>query len=170
MRVRALCGLATALAACAMMAGFAADRSAVAATLAASGPGPISLSAMRTVVTIKDAEPSHISPDHHAWLVIRDRASALPAAPSYDIFLNLPVDREPRENDPGYAGTLNFFDTSGAASPGESHEVSYDVTDALTRLRAAGRLAGPLTVTFIADAPPDPRAAPRIGQIQLVSQ
>jgi hypothetical protein len=97
-------------------------------------------------------------------------AADAPPATAYLIFLNLPEGATPSPDDAGYAGAISFFDVRPLSADTDAQAISFVVSDVLQRLRAAGRLAGGVTVTL---APTGALAAdshPTINHIALFAQ
>jgi hypothetical protein len=141
--------------------------------LAVSSEQQIRLSSTPTRIAIALAEPV---PDtgkregesgQHVLLVLEGLSAALTPGISYDIFLGRATDPQPSHDNPGYAGTLNFYSITGPRSS-DPPAVSFDVTTVLARLRSNGASKGPLAVTFIPNAPPPPGSEPIVGRLKLI--
>lgn len=105
--------------------------------------------------------------DSPATLVLRDLTTYLAPKTGFDIFMNLPPGTISSRQDVGYVATVNFF---GMLPPGVAERpraVSYPIDAVLRELDRAGRLAGPLTVTFVPGAPPAAGARPEIGRVSV---
>lgn len=139
-------------------------------TLAMSSNADIALSAEPTrVVLMESVSSGEINEvGRRIFLVVDGLFTNLPPGTTYDVFLGVPEHIKPRREDPGYAGTLNFFDVPVSRGSGDGHSVAFDVTSVLQRLRAAGR--SPLTVTLAPKSPPYEEAKPFVGQIKLVAE
>jgi hypothetical protein len=84
----------------------------------------------------------------------------------YLVFLNAREDVKPTADDIGYAGALSFFGMPKEVSEG-SRAVSFEVSLVLLRLQQAGRLNGPVAVTFVPAASPAEGSRPSISEIAL---
>jgi hypothetical protein len=115
-----------------------------------------------------------VTADEHVLLVLRDLHAAQPPNIVVQIYLGLGEGEKPSEDDPHFAGTLNFFNTvrpPGAAGVhGPAQFDSFDVTDVIQNLRISKKLTDPVLLTL----QPVGRAAegskPSIGRIDLVLQ
>jgi hypothetical protein len=145
-----------------------------ATVLAASAEQRIRLSSASTRVVIVpttealETQPLETSVGRHVFLVLEGLSAALVPGASYDVFLGPAAGPHPSRDDPGYAGTLNFYDIS-AATPSDARAVSFDVTSVLARLRDNGEIKNPLAVTFVPDAPPQENSEPVVGRLRLIS-
>lgn len=102
--------------------------------------------------------------DRRLLLVLRDLVAEEPPGVLYHLYLDLAEGEEPRDDDPRYVGSLNFF---GVETGGATAEVrSYDVTPLAGRLAAAAREGRPLAVTFRSAGPA--AAAPHVGRVELL--
>jgi tyrosinase len=90
----------------------------------------------------------------------------------YDVYVGVPQDKTPEANDPGYVGTLNFFDAHGehADHGGSGISVAYSAADALRAQQQRGGTELRPTVTLIPQGTLAPGAGPKIGNISLVSE
>jgi hypothetical protein len=158
-------GLATAA-----MAPMAPARAAT--LLAASSDQRIRLSSVPTRVAIAPATDTERTPLEtsagQVLLVLDGISAALSPGASYDVILGPAAGAGPARNDPGYAGTLNFYDIS-AATPADERVVAFDVTKVLARLRANGEIKSPLAVTFIPTAAPLENSEPAVGRLRLIN-
>jgi len=84
----------------------------------------------------------------------------------YLVFLNLGEDAKASPNDIGYVGALSFFGMPKELSEG-SRAVSFEVSPVLVRLQQAGRLNGPISVTFVPATTPAGGSRPSIAEIAL---
>jgi hypothetical protein len=138
--------------------------------LAASPDQRIRLSSVPTRVAIAPATqgtPLETSAGQ-VLLVLDGISAALSPGASFDVILGPAAGAGPARNDPGYAGTLNFYDIS-AATPADERVVAFDVTKVLARLRANGDIRNPLAVTFIPTAPPLENSEPAVGRLRLIN-
>jgi hypothetical protein len=148
-------------------------------TLASAKTAPIALGAGPVQVTLapdKDGAAlasrlKETAPRHKLYLVLRGlRADGQPEV-LYDVHLDLPPGAPPDRNEPSYVGSLDFFNASGYASESSSRFYSYDVSDAVRRLKTRDLLREPITVTIVPTAKPAKTAKPPlIGEIALVEQ
>src|SRR5260370_21031314 len=145
-----------------------------ATVLAASAEQRIRLSSAPTRIAIAPARQAlgtqslETLDDHRVLLVLEGLSAALAPGASYDVFLGPAAGPHPSRDDPGYAGTLNFYDIS-AATPANARAVSFDVTSVLARLRNNGEIRNPPAVTVIPDAPPPDNSDPIVGHLKLIS-
>jgi hypothetical protein len=145
-----------------------------ATVLAASPEQRIRLSSTPTRVAIGSAapalekEPLESADGRRVFLVLEGLSAARTPGATYDVFLGPATGPNPSRDDPGYAGTLNFYDIS-AATPTDARAVSFDVTSVLARLRDNGEIKNPLAVTFIPDAPPQQNSEPVVGRLKLIA-
>jgi hypothetical protein len=145
-----------------------------ATVLASSAEQRIRLSAAPTRVAMAPiteglgTQPLETSNGRHFFLVLEGLSAALTPGASYDVFLGPAAGSHPSRDDPGYAGTLNFYDIS-AATPSNARAVSFDVTSVIARLRDNGEIKNPLAVTFVPDAPPQENSEPVVGRLRLVT-
>src|SRR5690349_3852882 len=119
---------------------------AAATEIAASPAGTIALTPTLAPIALRPAHGIDIavrlaaSADRHFVLTLEGLATDQPPGTGFRVFLNAPDGVDPTLEDAGYAGALSFF---GVPPPGASaRAVSFDVTEVLQRLRAAGRLGG----------------------------
>ncbi|MEA2899928.1 MAG: hypothetical protein QOJ84_5543 [Bradyrhizobium sp.] len=165
--------LLSALGGMSVAAGWAAPAQA-ATVLAASADQRIRLSAAPTRVAIAPAtqaigaQPLDAGNAGRVLLVLEGLSATLAPGASYDVFLGPAAGAGPTRDDPGYAGTLNFYDIS-AATPADARVISFDVTSVLARLRANGEIKNPLAVTFVPDAPPQENSEPAVGRLRLIT-
>ena len=156
---------------CAATAPIAAARAAT--VLASSADQRIRLSSAPTRVVVTPSAPASGAPalvtanNHRVLLVLEGLSAALAPGASYDVFLGPAAGQPPARDDPGYAGTLNFYDIS-AATPADARAVSFDVTSVLNRLRNTGAIDQPLAVTFVPDGSPQENSDPVVGRLKLI--
>ena len=115
-----------------------------------------------------------VQADEHVLLVLRDLQAAEPPNIVVQIYLGLGEGETPSQDDPHYAGTLNFYNVvrppgaEGVHGPAQFD--SFDVTDVIQNLRTSKKLTDPVLLTL----QPVGRAAegskPSIGRIDLVLQ
>jgi hypothetical protein len=112
--------------------------------------------------------------DRKMYLVIRDLRTNTPPGVTYSIYLDLPADATPEVARKHFVGTFNFFNASVAPDPAKATKSdrfqSFDVTQLLKSLAAAGKLGEKVVVTVVPDELPDPQAKPRIGELTLSEQ
>ena len=94
-------------------------------------------------------------------------AAEAPAV-SYHLYLDLPQDSVPGIDDPGYLGGLAFYEAPDSYMPEHPKRLSFLLDQALVRLRDAGRLTQPSTLTFIPVRPEEPGYSPRVEQISII--
>ncbi len=121
----------------------------------------MTLSAEATGAQSLDAQHQHV------LLVMEGLSAALAPGTSYDVYLGPAAGPQPARDDPGYAGTLNFYDIS-SMTPSDARAVSFDVTAVLARLRKNGDISRPLAVTFVPDAPPQENSQPVVEHLRLI--
>jgi hypothetical protein len=76
----------------------------------------------------------------------------------------------PAVEDIGYAGPVSFFDVPPSGEGADARAVSFEVSEPLQRLRAAGRLAATMTVTIRPSGKPAAGSHPTIRRIALFEQ
>jgi len=104
------------------------------------------------------------------YLVLRDLRTDEPPGVLYDLYLDLPAGGQPRENDPHYVGSFNFYNAAASFAPADARFQSFDISDVARALRARGKLTDPTTITVVAGGTPDAAARPVIGRVELVVQ
>ncbi|MBV9736303.1 MAG: hypothetical protein JO209_10385 [Acidisphaera sp.] len=111
-----------------------------------------------------------LTPGRAVFLVLSDLHAAAPSGVTYELYLDVPAGAVPRRSWAGHVGTLDVF--AGARSGGAVRQgrVSYDVTNALERLRARRVLAQAVTLTIVPEQPPAAGAQAVIGRVDLVMQ
>ena len=124
------------------------------------------LSGRMPVADMLDALP----PGRGLFLVLSDLHAKTAPGVIYDLYLDLPPGAAPHAGWPGYVASLNFFGAPQGPRADRPRRVSYDVTNALERLRGRRVLSRDLTLTIVPEQPPDPEAQPAIGRIDLVVQ
>jgi hypothetical protein len=146
-----------------------------ATVLAASPEQQIRLSSTPTRVIIASAKPAlerqtrELAEGQHILLVVEGLSAALVPGASYDVYLGPEGGpHPPSRDDPGYAGTLNFYNIS-ASTPETGRAVSFDVTSVLARLLKSGDINRPLAVTFVPDAPPQANSEPAVQRLKLIT-
>ena len=104
------------------------------------------------------------------YLVLRDLRTDEPPGVLYDLYLDLPAGGRPRENDPHYVGSFNFYNAAASFAPADARFQSFDISDVARALRARGKLTDRTTITVFAGGTPDAGARPVIGRVELVVQ
>jgi tyrosinase len=91
-------------------------------------------------------------------------------AATYNVHFDLPEGVAPSTDDPTYVGTLNFFGIEAGHDHGdtEGHRAVFNVTDAVKKLQAAGKLSNKPTVTLVPRGEGLAQASPTIGELSLV--
>jgi len=159
------------------------ERTDMLATTASGGPIALGAVPVRAVLQPPAAAGAPLAARIQAlgagrqiYLVLRGlRAQEQPGI-VYNLYLALPSGAAPRENDPRYVGTLNFFNAvplPGAEPPsgeGAPQEYSFDVTELVEALQARKALSDPLTVTIVPAGTPASTTKPLIQEIRLVAQ
>jgi len=104
------------------------------------------------------------------YLVLKNIRSLKQPDAVYQVYLNLEEGKKPTDETP--VGVLNFYNFGGSWEGKTRTDVffSFDVTEAMNKLRSDKRLSEPLTVTMIPGESPAEDAAATIGQIELVEQ
>jgi hypothetical protein len=115
-----------------------------------------------------------VQPDEHVLLVLRDLHAAQPPNIVVQIYLGLGEGEKAAEDDPHYAGTLNFFNVvrpPGAETVhGPAQFDSFDVTDVIQNLRTLDKLTDPIRLTLQPVGRAVEGSKPSIGRIDLVLQ
>jgi hypothetical protein len=149
---------------------------AAATEMAASQGGAIALTATPTRIALQPAGSVDLAAafaataDRHFILMLQGLATDRPPGTGYLVFLNVPEGVMPGVDDAGYAGAVSFFGVSPSAESAEASAVSFELTEAVQRLRAAGRLAGTMTVTIRPAGKPAAGSHPTIRRIALFEQ
>jgi len=88
----------------------------------------------------------------------------------YDVYLNLPEGAKATPSDPGYVGTLGFFNIMvGDGQMGANHSsASFNVTDVLAKLQRADRLSPQPSVTLLPRGEMAAAAQATVEHIDLV--
>ena len=134
---------------------------------------PVELGVGRTQVVLQASTPSDqglLSWIGRGPLVLALSGIWATEAPAvaYHLYLDLPPDSAPGVDDPGYLGGLNFYDTPDRYVAEHPKRLSFLLDQALVRLRDAGRLTQPPTLTFIPVRPEEPGYSPRVEHISIV--
>jgi hypothetical protein len=117
-----------------------------------------------------------VQPDEHVLMVLRGLHAAQPPNIVVQTYLGLGEGEKPShaQDDPHYAGTLNFFNVvrppgaEGGHGPGQLD--SFDVTDVIQNLRAAKKLTDPIVLTLLPVGQAVEGSKPTIERIDLVLQ
>ncbi|WP_248805071.1 hypothetical protein [Pseudomonas sp. MWU13-2100] len=134
---------------------------------------PVELGVGRTLVVLQASTPS--DQGLASWmgrgplvLALSGIWAAEAPAVAYHLYLDLPQDSIPGIDDPGYLGGLNFYDTPDHYVAENPKRLSFLLDQALVRLREAGRLTQPPTLTFIPVRPEEPGYSPRVEHVSIV--
>ena len=102
-------------------------------------------------------------------LVCRGVSARKAPGTSFLLFLNVAEGARLTSEDVGLVGSLSFF--GGAPRGGELQwpTVSFEISAAIEGLKRVGRLALPLSVTFVGARKPESDSNPKIQQIDLYS-
>ena len=90
--------------------------------------------------------------DRSYYLVLGGiKVQADAGAATYNVHFDLPEGVAPSTDDLTYVGTLNFFGSEAGHDHGdtEGHRAVFNVTDAVKKLQAAGKLSNKPTVTLV---------------------
>ena len=115
--------------------------------MAASQGGAIALTAAPTRIALQPAGNVDLAaafaaaPARHFILTLQGLATDRPPETGYLVFLNVPEGVTPAVEDIGYAGAVSFFGVPPSAEGADARAVSFEVSEVVQRLRAAGRLA-----------------------------
>jgi tyrosinase len=154
--------------------------------------GPVKLSAARTTVALDTLPLPGLSapkgtnvlsaqaraPGRRFNLRLEDVQAASDPGIGYDVYLNLPAGTAPGKSDVSYVGSLNFFaviahvaHAAHAASPGarSARNFSFDVTEVMQKLDAAGRLAAVSRVTLVPTGKLQGTPTATIGRVAIIS-
>lgn len=142
--------------------------------------GPVKLQRTPVRVSLQGAEGPSLAAlldtlgrGRRLYLVLRDLRTDEQPGVLYDVYLDLPAGGQPRENDPHYVGSFNFYNAAGTAegfSPSGARFQSFDISEVARALRARGKLSDRTTLTVFAGGTPADTARPVIGRIELVVQ
>jgi hypothetical protein len=139
--------------------------------------GPVKLQRTPVRVPLQGAEGTPLSAildtlgrNRRLYLVLRDLRTDEQPGVLYDVYLDLPAGAQPRENDPHYVGSFNFYNAAGGFAPSNARFQSFDISDVARALRARGKLTDRTTITVFAGGTPDGAAKPVIGRLELVVQ
>ena len=148
---------------------------AAATEMAASQGGAIALTAAPTRIALQpagnvDLAAALAAANHNFILTLQGLATDRPPETGYLVFLNAPDGVTPAVDDIGYAGSVSFFGVTPSAAGADARAVSFELSEAVQRLRAAGRLAGTMTVTIRPAGKPAAGSHPTIRRIALFEQ
>jgi hypothetical protein len=142
--------------------------------------GPVKLQSTPIRVALQGAEETPLGAvldtlgrNRRLYLVLRDLRTDEQPGVLYDVYLDLPAGGQPRENDPHYVGSFNFYNAAGTAgsfAPSNARFQSFDISGVARALRARGKLSDRTTITVFAGGAPADAARPVIGRIELVVQ
>jgi len=143
--------------------------------MAASQGGAIALTATPTRIALQPADnvdlaAAFAAANHNFILTLQGLATDRPPETGYLVFLNVPDGVTPAVEDIGYAGAVSFFGAPPSAEGADARAVSFEVSEAVQRLRAAGRLAGTMTVTIRPAGKPAAGSHPTIRRLALFEQ
>jgi hypothetical protein len=143
--------------------------------MAASQGGAIALTATPTRIALQPADnvdlaAAFAAANHNFILTLQGLATDRPPETGYLVFLNVPEGVTPVVEDIGYAGAVSFFGAPPSAEGADARAVSFEVSEAVQRLRAAGRLAGTMTVTIRPAGKPAAGSHPTIRRLALFEQ
>src|SRR5262245_14039716 len=178
---RTLAGLAVAV-----VLALPAGRVAMAApqdTLATSKPlGPITLGDQPVHVVLRDGKVESAAaalpkrpPGKTLSLVLKGLSATQQPGVIYHLYLGLPPGAAPRQDDPHYVGTFNFFNAvplPGVERSGDAASPAYsiEITDLVDTLQRRNLLGQPLSVTIVPGGTPASSAKPVVGEIALVAE
>ncbi len=106
-------------------------------------------------------------------LVLRNYRANVQPGVIYHVYLSLPPGTSGSAAQRYYVGPLSFFDAvplPGHAGAFVGRTARFDVTELVQRLRAAGELDDPPSVTIAPAGEPSAAAQPLIGEIALVDE
>jgi hypothetical protein len=145
-----------------------------------TGPTRIPLRAMPSRAGAKArslaALLERVQPEEHVLLVLRGLHAEQPPNIVVQVFLGLSEGEAPAatQDDPHYAGTLNFFNVvrppGGEGVHGPDQFDSFDVTDVIQNLRTAKKLTDPVHLTLQPVGKAAEGSKPSIARIDLVLQ
>lgn len=144
-----------------------------------AGPTRIPLRAVPTRAGAKArslaALLARVQPDEHVLLVLRGLHAAEPTNLAVQVFLGLSEGEAPAsQDDPHYAGTLNFSNVARPAGSGGVHGPdqfdTFDVSDVIQNLRTAKKLTDPVHLTLQPVGKAAEGSKPSISRIDLVLQ
>jgi DNA-binding beta-propeller fold protein YncE len=143
--------------------------------MAASQGGAIALTAAPTRIALQpagnvDLAAAFAAAGHNFILTLQGLATDSPPGTGYLVFLNVPEGVTPAVDDIGYAGAVSFFGVPPSAADTDARAVSFEVSEVVQRLRAAGRLASAMTVTIRPAGKPAAGSHPTIRRIALFEQ
>ncbi len=134
---------------------------------------PVELGVGKTQVVLQSSMPA--DPGLDSWMgrgpLVLDLSGVWAAeapAVGYHVYLDLPQDSIPGTDDPGYLGGLSFYDAPDRYLVEHPKQVRFLLDQAVARLRDAGRLTQPPTLTFIPVRPAEPGYSPRVERISIV--
>ena len=148
-------------------------------TTIATAAGPIALGAGPVRITL--AAPGggtlasrlgELAPGQRLYLVLKNHCATEQPGVLFHLYLHLPPHAKPRQDDPHYVGSLNFFNAvkPDCAEATSAPFRSYDITALAQRLRSQNLLSDPTTVTILAMEPPATGARATIGRVELMAQ
>lgn len=155
--------MTAALAVALAFAGGAAPVAAQESDVLATSPGFALTAGAATAVLKTPSGPlaariASVRPGRQLYLVLKDARAVAPPSTVYRVYLG-PAQGEP-------IGSVNFFN----AEQNRPRDYSFDVTERLRTLQAAGTVVDSVTVTIAPTAPPNPSAKPTVGSVALVAQ
>ncbi len=101
------------------------------------------------------------------YLVISDAHTDVQPETTYQVFLNLATGATPASDGVHYVGSINFFDRE---RPTRGRYQSFNVTNMLQKLRAAGVPLNTLEVSIVPSRTPSEQSHPEIAAIELIKQ
>jgi hypothetical protein len=104
------------------------------------------------------ARISALPGNRRLYLVLKGARAAAPPATFYRVYLG------PPQGEP--IGSVNFFN----AEQNRPRDYSFDVTDRVRGLQAAGAFTDSVGVTIVPTAQPNSNAKPTIAEVALVAQ
>jgi len=121
----------------------------------------------------QEAFTAHIAklpPEKHIYLVIKKLQAESHPGVVFNVFLDLPEGKSPRDAREHKVGTINFFHVAGH----ETHEgpgfFSFDVTDIVKGLRNSNKLQNNPVVSIAPVGTPAANSKPVVGEVSLVEQ
>jgi hypothetical protein len=146
-------------------------------TLATSAGTPVKLGTDPVAVTLAppaagkglSARVASVAESRKVYLVARGLGTDLPPETIYQIYLGLPPGVAPSTDGIYYVGSLNFFNSVGAARS-DPRFLSFDVTALLQTLQSRHSLGDNATVTIVPAGKPRADAKPVIAEVALVEQ
>lgn len=145
----------------------------------AAGPTPTTTAAPSAAAPSQPlglaARVAALPGNRRLYLVLRHLRADLQPGVLYHVYLDLPEDVEPTDEEAHHVGTINFFDAAAhgdhqAAAPQPEKFYSFDITAKAKELQERGQLTANPAVTIVPVGSPVSEAKPAVGEITVQEQ